>query len=670
MSEFGAGSPADHPPPVSELPPSDVDSLLTPAVETEDEAAAEEEHGPASETAVEPELVPTVAPIQLSAARRIRRRVRRSLRRWKKKLAKRRRPVSRATVRLPTWDTVEIARPSWARARRYRLDDPAARCVISARTLTIAVPDAAALARLAASCVLRGRMYHLELRLAASPAWLLAGVQPPRLQFSTEEFSWRRRGDGVELRLGWAKREDIHRALSDAVAAVLRARSWDQASGPVYTLDRLAWLDGTSSWPQGHLAAEPPPAEQDELGRPLGPYLVPEKRVGLTTSPPLITAVANPHGRRLIGAATPYRLVPDSGRLLLSGEGGRTKLHLDPANGPECVALDGRVPKYAVVRIDSSVTDDDFAAHVLRTLAACGLVFAAAGPAIRAELDALRLVTVSDPAEVAGLRGYALSVEAARRMAIAGDAALRRTVLGGDGAVPLPTVTAIVASMRPDHIDTCLGYLANQTYPALEVVVGLHGYDVPADTRDRWLALLPFPTRVVSFPAEITLGMVLGRLSRIAEGELITKVDDDDHYGANHVTDLVLAWHTTGADLVAKGARFVHFRDLGETIDRAWAAPEVFNMFPAGGTMLLSRSSLQRIGGWSHSSKHVDADLIKRVRYNGGLTYRTHALEYVYVRRGGGHTWVARIEELIEQGEQVYHGGLPTEILQPRYSAG
>jgi hypothetical protein len=302
----------------------------------------------------------------------------------------------------------------------------------------------------------------------------------------------------------------------------------------------------------------------------------------------------------------------------------------------------------------------------MRTLAACGVVFAAPKPAVRAELDALGVVAVADPAEVTDLPGYALSVEAARRMAISGDAALRRTALcpDGDGAVPLPTVTAVVSTMRAEHLDTLLDYLAGQTYPALEVVIGLHGYKLPESSRERLRDALAFPVRIATFPAEQTLGAILGQLSRMADGELITKLDDDDHYGPHHVTDLVIAWHATGADVAAKGARFVHLLERDETIDRAWAAPELFNVTPAGGTLLLSRGTLAAVGGWSHSSKHVDTDLLTRTKSAGGLVYRTHALEYVYVRGTTGHTFVTGLDRLLSQAKRTYTG-LPAEVIRP-----
>jgi hypothetical protein len=58
----------------------------------------------------------------------------------------------------------------------------------------------------------------------------------------------------------------------------------------------------------------------------------------------------------------------------------------------------------------------------------------------------------------------------------------------------------------------------------------------------------------------------------------------------------------------------------------------------------------------------VDSDLVARVRARGGMTYRTHSLEYVYVRRTGGHTWEKTMDELTDQARQVYKD-LPWEII-------
>jgi hypothetical protein len=569
--------------------------------------------------------------------------------------------LTRATIRASGWDTVTIARHHGGRSLRCELTDPRAAVMLSAHTLVLELPDAASLARLAMSAVVQGRTWRLQVRLRRSPRWVTAGARPRQLDFELGEMSWRRRGSGVELRYVWSRPRDIPAALQEALQTLLRVRQWDQAGGPVLVNTREAWLAGLTTWPQSQLSGEHHRVGADEEGRPLGPFLRPSA-VSVPFQWPLITASANPHGRVLAGSAAQYRGVVAARRLILQSERGATKLVFDPAESPESVVAAAKFEKYAVVSFDAPVEQDPFVAHALRVLAAGGVVFAAQDHESRASLEELDLVTVATPSAVTDLSGYRLSVDASRRAMITGDPALRATALGSSSRLRLPTVSVIVSSQRPDGIGACIGYLSAQTYPDFEVIVGTHGYVADEDTAERWSAALHAPLRVVSLPARLTLGEVLGRLTRMADGELITKVDDDDHYGADHLTDLMLAWHSSGGDLVAKGARFVHLPDFDRTIDRGWAAPEGYNVTPAGGTLMLSRSTLAHAGGWSESSRHVDSDLLARVRSRGGVTYRTHGLEYVYVRRTGGHTWETTMDELTGQARQVYKG-LPREII-------
>jgi hypothetical protein len=591
------------------------------------------------------------------------------LRRWYGRVAR----LRTAAVRVVDHETVAVSRASGIGWRPRRLHDPSPPYLIVPDTLHISAPDASWLARITASGVFTGTVQTLRIRVATAPNSLTLGLRPFRVDRDTGKVGWERRAGGLEVTFRWTKPRDVHRALADATAALLRARPWDQAGGPVFALDRAAWLDGLSPWPQGQPLGSPPRVEVDPLGRPLGPFQILARPSGGTppvaARRPVVTAVANPCGRRLLGDATRYRLAGAGSGAELVDDAGTAVLRLDPGRGAEAATVAGGVEKYAVIAVDSPVPDGSFLADALRALGCCGMVFAAADPPVRAGLAGLGLVVVADSGEVSDLTGYALSVEAARRGAIANDPALRRTSLAGDGAMPLPAVSVLLASRRAEEVETCLGYLAAQSYPAMEVVLGLHDYEVPESTLDGWRALLPSPLRVVRLGGDLTLGTLLGRLSRIADGEILAKVDDDDHYGPYHLTDLMIALHTSGAEVVGKGARFVHFPERGETIDRAWAALESFNATPAGGTLMLARSTLQQAGGWSDSSRHVDTDLQVRVKTGGGVVYRTHGLEYVYVRRATGHTWSSRgIEQLVAQAERTYPG-LPDELVRPRYPA-
>lgn len=537
-----------------------------------------------------------------------------------------RRLVRVTRVRFVGWDTVEVSVAGGVRRRRYRLSDPAVGRKLRGSALYVAVPDPAALDRLAGSGLFAGVLQEIRVRVATMPAWLRGGIRFPRTARDSTTVDWRTRGVGLEVRLGWRRKRAVGRAFDDVSTALLRPGRWESCGGPVFPI----------------VASAPRP------------------------SPPVLaTAIANPQSRRLLGAAARYQLSRDgSGRIVLRTDAGRSSAVFDPSRTIERALLDSDFERYAVATVPPDLADGDgFVDAVLVALAGCGVVLTTADSRPGRRLDELGLATVADPAEVDGLAGYQHSARASRLAALAHDPALRRTRLADPaGELPLPTISVLIASKRPDDIPVCLADLATQSYPEFEVVLGTHGYQLPPDRLVELRDQVPVPLRSYELPAEYTLGQVLGALSRHADGELLSKVDDDDRYAPDHLTDLFLASRTSGADLVAKSARFVYLADGDVTIDRTWAAAEAFQVTPAGGTLLFSRGVLQAAGGWSMAPRHVDADLVKRIGSIGGLTYRTHGLGYLYVRHGAGHTWQAETADLLAHGE-ISYAGLPPEVL-------
>ncbi|MEQ7129428.1 glycosyltransferase family A protein [Actinopolymorpha sp. B11F2] len=593
---------------------------------------------------------------------------------WRRAIVRIKRTVARTVrVRMAGWDTVEVSVLGGLRSRRYRLTDPTAERPVHCEVLLVQVPDGACLERLTGSCLLRGRVREVRLEVATMPTWLRGGLRPVRIARDLHRFRWESAGNGVAVRIGWRKRRHVGRALTELSAAVLRSRRWEQAGGELPALDRAAWIAGDSTWPHGLVGAEPTDAEPTDAeptdaegqtdtdpptdGEHAQPAPAPRQpQVTLREFRfPLVTALANPHGRRLTGRATAYDLRRDGDRLVLAAGDGTPGLVFTPSGSVEATLLDRNWQKYAVAAIGDDLAAEPFTRHVLAGLAACGVGLASVSAAMRQRLAAEGHQVVEKPETVDGLPGYQLSASTSRQAGILADPAFR-------GRLALPMISVLVASKRADDVVRCLADLARQTYSRFEVLVGTHGYTLDPHTLADLRKRLPGPLRTVDIDDQRTLGEILEILTRRADGEFVAKVDDDDRYGPDHLTDLVLAARTSGADLVAKSARFVHLADSGVTIDRTWAATEAYEVMPAGGTLLLSRGVLQAAGGWSTSPRHVDADLLARLRSAGGVTYRTHGLGYVYYRRSGGHTWQADPDDLLDHGEVLYDG-LPEAIL-------
>jgi len=600
---------------------------------------------------------------------------------------------TRWTVRVAPWSTVTVNGPDGTVIRSLTPEDAGPSELLDG-ALSVRVPDAAALVRLAASGLLAGTVRSLSVRVDRAPAWLRAGAcvtGPDPGATRPVALSWRSAGQGVDVVAAWERPAGVAAALETSLRAVLRTRPWPQAGGPLPVTDRASWIDGAGTPAQGVPLDARPVAVSPGPG-PLRPFTDPSPWSGPHPVWSPVGAVAFPHRRRLLGEPARYRLTTDGpARVVLSGTDGRPVTVIDGEMSPEAVLSDPGPTRYATVELPEPTDDGltgDWVRLVSAALATAGQVLVPTGPSGRELLAGLGIPSPGSAAEVTGPDGYAWSALVSRTAGVLTESTLRRTALavavGGarpDGALlPLPAVSVLVASMRPDTVVALLTDLSRQTYPSLEVVLGTHGWTATAAQLDDWSALLGHPLRAVARTSDTAFGDVLGALTRTADGDVLTKADDDDVYGPDHVTDLVLAWRQTGADLVAKAPRFVHLEDpasptdpptdprggtTGTTVDRSWAATEVFDRTPAGGTLLAARSTLLEAGGWSGSVRHVDIDLTARIRRAGGVTYRTHGLGYVYVRHARGHTWEVDRSLFLEQAGDVM-AGLPAPIATGR----
>ena len=131
----------------------------------------------------------------------------------------------------------------------------------------------------------------------------------------------------------------------------------------------------------------------------------------------------------------------------------------------------------------------------------------------------------------------------------------------------VPLVSVLVPTRRPDRLRDVVAAVASQSYPRVELVLGLHGEGFDDSELDR-LQQPGFPIQTVSVPEERCLGDVLNHALAAAQGSLIAKFDDDDLYGADHLWDLVLASEYSGAALVGKVSEYVYLAGADCTIRR------------------------------------------------------------------------------------------------------
>ena len=302
-------------------------------------------------------------------------------------------------------------------------------------------------------------------------------------------------------------------------------------------------------------------------------------------------------------------------------------------------------------------------AHILAALAASGVLVYIKNPdpEVEPHLGTELYIAMRDeriPRADGGLR-ESLSIQQ-RRISLRTHSLRARArqvaeQAGISNLVGTPEVSMVLCTRRPENLHRSLRGLSAQTYPRLELVLALHGDGFPTeiDTSE-----VPFPVEIVRFPSDTVFGRALNQATETASGKLLTKVDDDDHYGAEHIWDLVLAREFSRAELVAKAAEFVYLRNADQTLRRMKGAGERFSPKPtiAGGALMIAVHDLMEMGGWRRVPSQVDKLLLDDVTMSGGKTYRTHGHGYLLVRHGEGHTWEQPDSYFLDQANETRPG--------------
>ena len=229
-----------------------------------------------------------------------------------------------------------------------------------------------------------------------------------------------------------------------------------------------------------------------------------------------------------------------------------------------------------------------------------------------------------------------------------------------------PRVSVLLVTRRPEMLEFALRQVARQRGLEIDLVLATHGFEPARQVLDAFREASPVPVTTLREDRSVPFGEVLNRAAARATGDLLLKIDDDDWYGPDFVADLVLAHGYSGAEVVGCSAEFTFLHPLWLTTRQA-VPTEAYRALVAGGTMLMERAALRSLGGFRHTVKHVDANLLAAVRAAGGSVYRTHGLGYVLRRGTEGHTWDPGLGYFLapDRASEQWRGFRPSSLLEP-----
>ena len=202
-----------------------------------------------------------------------------------------------------------------------------------------------------------------------------------------------------------------------------------------------------------------------------------------------------------------------------------------------------------------------------------------------------------------------------------------------------PSVSVVIATCRPNNVKFAIENYRNQVYGEKELLLVLNNaiFDVGSievQTKDL------HNVRILQIDGSVTLGDSLNRGVEEASGDYIAKMDDDDYYGENYLSDMMLAADFSGAEILGKGTYFVHMKAENITALRSVASQHEFTDFVAGATLTGRREVLREIR-FPDCTRGEDSSLLATASKAGCRIYSADAFNILVVRGTDHqrHTW-------------------------------
>jgi hypothetical protein len=231
-----------------------------------------------------------------------------------------------------------------------------------------------------------------------------------------------------------------------------------------------------------------------------------------------------------------------------------------------------------------------------------------------------------------------------------------------------PSVSVVISTLRPSDLTSILSQLQEQTLETFELAIGLHGITLNKRHKELISLLGKRKIKVIvkNYGNEQSLGSILSDLAESTKGNYVSKMDDDDYYGPEHLQDLLDAAIDKNADVVGRAMNYVYLEPLDLTVRRfgvqGTQAVELWSDWVCGGTILVSRTAGKAAGWFGNGTTAVDRAILSSVTANGGKIWRTFGAGYIYRRSFTFHTYVTNYSKYLKNANQQVVGLWSDEV--------
>ncbi|MDR8018445.1 glycosyltransferase family protein [Nesterenkonia aerolata] len=219
----------------------------------------------------------------------------------------------------------------------------------------------------------------------------------------------------------------------------------------------------------------------------------------------------------------------------------------------------------------------------------------------------------------------------------------------------LPTVSALSVTNRPHQIEHLITQVGRQEHVQRQLVLVTHGFELPdaarAYAREQGIEdLITFAA-----PGDWSLGACLNAAVERADGQVCSKIDDDDLYGPWYLHDLLQARMYSAADVVGKHAHYMYLRSTDATLLRFPWMEHRYTDRVMGPTITAGREVF-RAHPFQEISRGEDTGFLESVVSAGGTVNSADRFQFTQWRGSTGHAWAMDDRQILATADLAWYG--------------
>lgn len=210
---------------------------------------------------------------------------------------------------------------------------------------------------------------------------------------------------------------------------------------------------------------------------------------------------------------------------------------------------------------------------------------------------------------------------------------------------------------RVDYIDNIIKNYLNQSYNHKKLVIVLNSNLFDIDEIHDKLKKLNINYAILQTDPKMSLGSCFNMVVDKFEADFYAKMDDDDYYGPNYLSDSLDAFKYSGADVLGKMSVYTYVEATDKLYMRFGGNEHKYTDFLTGASLIIKKDVFKKVR-FKELNKGEDTNFLKDAKSKGFIIFSSDIYNFICIRRKNvsSHTWQIELDDYLRNCQYICDG--------------